>query len=388
MRNESFGFYFSLLLNGAALVEKQSQAADPESSEDKKIRVALVEDSPSVLKVLSNWIEEEEGFELVGVANDFQSALLLANEKEPDIFSLDVNIPGGNGIQLCRQIMRCCPTRIVILTGAESEGSLAFQALRSGAMTLVEKSQVLNSPGGRKLFFSKLRLFSRIRVIRHRFPQTDSYATDVQPALKIDSLVRKESISSTDLPKPCKLLGIVASTGAPTILFNLVQSLPSDLSFPILVNLHIQPQFYGRLLEWLRNKSNLPVFEAKPNELISTRGITFCPPVGSIEVQNDYSVIFRPEIETLESGSFLLTSLAKSFGDQSAGLVLSGMGRDGSKGLKEIIQKGGKTAIQEPSSCVVPSMPEMALEFAQDELPIANISSWIETLGYARKKNE
>lgn len=349
----------------------------PFSKPNGPIRVAVVEDSPTILRKLTRWIEESPEFILVGTASDGSSALDLLKTRDADIVSMDVRLPGGDGIQICREVMRSKPTRILIFTGAEKNGKLAFQALRAGALGLLEKSAVLESARGKEAFLQKLRLFSQIRLVRLRFP-TDPVGME---AISSDPPTPpRPRPPSRPGPMPPRVLGIVASTGAPTVLFETFARLPPDFPVPIVVTLHIQAQFQPRLLDWLREKSQIPVYAAEAGASLAAPGITFAPAKGGLWVQESRRLSIRKAIPTLSSGDTMLESLAESFGAQAAGLILSGMGSDGSRGMEKIFSAGGETAIQEYRSCVVPSMPRMAAAFAKQRLPVHTIANWIQSL--------
>lgn len=334
-------------------------------SEPRETRVLVVEDSPSVSQFLTRAIEKAPGLRLVGTAEDGATAISLAVELEPDVISMDIHLSGDiSGIDACREIMALSPTPIVMLSALSTQPEVPFESLRAGAMTILSKAKILDSADGVEHYCTQLNIFAQVKPIRLRGRED---AAEVEGA----------GAESGPRGRPVEALGIVASTGGPPVLGEVLGRLPRHLAGPILIAVHIQPDFLLRLVQWLSEVAPVPVEPALPGVRALPGRIYLAPPQGALLVGDGGAMRFDASSPPLEVGTRLLESLAQVYGDASAGLVLTGMGSDGSEGLGAIRRAGGRTAVQAPRTCTIASMPERAAPHAQETLTIGEIPAWI-----------
>jgi len=322
----------------------------------KPIRILIAEDSPLFAEVLQNTLEAEFDMEVLAVAENGHLAVKLCKELRPDIVLMDIQMPEMDGMQATEAIMAQTPTPILVITADPFHNGvdLSFRALSAGALDFMSKPETLPWPdGSRRDFLRKIRLLSQVPVVRHmRGRKQPVRPPSLQPS--------KSSATPVD-----GVVGIVASTGGPRALGTIIGELGSDFPAPVLVVQHIMPGFSSHLADWLNRLGTLQVVEAKAGMRME-RGVVYIAaadshlelgPSGILKVHDDAPVSgHRP------SGDLLLESLAKFAGPKTVGLVMSGMGSDGTLGLAAVGRAGGRTLVQDKASSVVYGMPQSAID--------------------------
>ena len=318
------------------------------------IRVLVVEDSAVTREYLVYLLEQEPGLKVVGTARDGVEALEQAERLRPDIITMDVHMPRMNGYEATRRIMEQFPTRIVMVSASTSreETDIAFEALKAGALTLVDKPGGPDHPNHAKTvrtLIETVKLMSEVKVVR-RWPRRERPAPPsplpVRPSRKI------------------RLIAIGASTGGPQVLAGLLAKLPGDLAAPVLIVQHIASGFTPGLVEWLSQATPLRVKVAEPGESVRSGAVYFAPVDFQMGIAADGRI--RLAKEPAEDGfcpsaSYLFQSVAQSYGGAAIGVLLTGMGRDGAAGLLRLREAGGVTMAQDEETSVIFGMPAEAI---------------------------
>lgn len=333
------------------------------------IRCLVVDDSTSFREALKDILRRSPDVEVVGEASDGAEAIEKAQALRPDVITMDVQMPGRDGLQAIQEIMARKPTPIVVISAASGDLQINFRALQLGAVEVLEK------PAGDPA---------------QRARQAEQIRQAVRAVAGLTLVTRHLRSTSRSLagPKPSgppRALGIVASTGGPAALARILSTLPADFPIPLLVVQHVAEGFGSGFASWLRSQSVLPVELAEHGARITPGKVLLAPTgkhlmvsLGRVRLDDGPPVRgHRP------SGTALLASLAKEYGGRAAGLVLTGMGDDGAAGLKLLRDRGGLTIAQGAASVVVYGMPKVAAELgaAEHVLELEEIVPALKRLG-------
>ena len=318
------------------------------------VRVLVAEDSPVTREYLVYLLDQDPALQVAGTARDGMEAVEQAEVLRPDVILMDVHMPRLNGFEATRLIMERVPTPIVIVSASYSrdEEALTFEALRAGALSVVEKPVGPDRPGqeesARKLV-ETLRLMAEVKVVRRwsRRPRPP------QPA-----------VSPAPTGRRVRIVAIGASTGGPAALSEILEQLPGDLAAPILVVQHIATGFTPGLVEWLAQGTRLAVKLAEDQVMVHP-GTVYVAPEGK---QMGITSAGRIHLETESGGngfrpsaSHLLEAVTEAYGRHALGVLLTGMGRDGAKALLQLREAGGITIAQDEATSVVFGMPGEAI---------------------------
>jgi two-component system chemotaxis response regulator CheB len=337
------------------------------SDTTERIRVLVVDDSASQRGWLMALLENDPQLEIAGWAAEGAAAVRATARLRPDVITMDLHMPGMDGLEATRQIMHATPTPIVLVTAdASRDQRLVTEALNAGVLA-VEVKPTGQSESARELL-ETVKGMARIRVLRRTAP-----AVPVVP------------VRSLNLPRRrLELVAIGASTGGPQALHELLTRLPESFPLSVVVVQHMSAGFVPSLVDWLAPQCALPVHVAVagrsldiPSIHIAPTGqhlviqhgrlqLTYAPPVGS----------HRPSVTTLFS------SVAREYGGAAIGVLLSGMGDDGAYGLRDLKQAGAVTVAQDAATCVVFGMPAAAIRLGVVDytLPPAQIGSLLDRL--------
>lgn len=373
------------------------------------IRVLIVDDSSFFCRQLMKMLEIDSDFEVVGVANNGRDAILKAEKLRPDVITMDVEMPVMDGITATREIMRKCPTRILMLSSLTYEGAkLTLAALDSGAIDYYLKSyESLSSIRGS----GAARLRAKIRAVAHaRLPSHTATGVAVQPTqktsapertatkpLEAEAPTRPPSSTRTaetvrpqvarpavSLSSDISVIVVGASTGGPVVIQNLVAELPRTLRQPILVVQHMPANFTNAFANRLNKLSELTVVEAKDGMSLASGHVYIAPggfqcyltgsrPPSFRIAPPDDRVPYQPCVD------ITFASVAKLFGRKALAIVLTGMGYDGREGARLLKQKGATIWAQDESSCVVYGMPKAVVSagLADNQLTVEEMAQTI-----------
>lgn len=321
----------------------------------RPVRILIAEDSEIFAAVLSDTISAEPDMEVIGIAANGEEAVEQTAALRPDLVLMDIRMPKLDGLSATERIMADCPTPILVVTADPYHGGvdMSFRALSAGALDLMAKPSSLPWESvERETFLRKVRLLAQIPVVRH------------QRAVR-----RRKRVSyhgPTGLPgEPAPVVGIVASTGGPRAIGRLLSELPATFPAPIFIVQHIMPGFSAHLAKWLNSVSDLEVLEARPGVIGEPGKVYLAPADAHLRVEQGLRIRLaegEPVSGHRPSGDVLLESLARHAIPNLVGIVLSGMGSDGTTGLAAIHRGGGVTIVQDRESSVVYGMPQSAID--------------------------
>jgi two-component system chemotaxis response regulator CheB len=323
----------------------------------KALRVVVVDDSAVCRELLGAILEEEGDIEVVGEAADGCAAIEVVARSNPDLVTLDVEMPAMDGLLAVEQIMAHTPVPILIVTGrpAEQRGHILFDAVQRGALDLIAKPRGEVAEEATTLR-ALVRSLARIPVIRHiagRRPKSQSSP----PAPETPTAASPEARRDTPI------VGVAASAGGPAAVNFVVGRLPPDFQGCVAVVQHLLPGFASSFVDFLRLHTRLRVQLA----LQATR-----PSPGTVLVAPDYRHLVLSPAGTFVLSEFparggyrpsadvLFQSLAETCGPRAIGVVLSGIGDDGAAGLLAMRKAGAATFAQDEASCAVFGMPHAA----------------------------
>lgn len=335
------------------------------------IRVLLVEDSPTMRYHLRESLSADPDLEVVGEATDGGQAVSMAARLRPDVITMDMMLPTMSGLVATEHIMAEHPTPILVVSSADRQELFStYNALAAGAVDVLEKPRgdASDVDWPRRLC-SAVRLVSRIRVITH-------------PRARLDGR-RPEPPPPPPVTDPLQMVAIGASTGGPRALTDLLRTLPQSFRPPVLVVQHIAASepFAVAFSDWLAGQTGRDVTYApdwSPVDAVAGR-VVLAPPDRHLQVRDGVLRVIDgpPRHSCRPSVDVLFESVAAEFGKTAAGVLLTGMGRDGAEGLLRMRSKGATTFAQDEASCVVYGMPREAalLGAAGYVLPPARIAA-------------
>jgi two-component system chemotaxis response regulator CheB len=330
--------------------------------------VLVVDDSAFMRRLITEIVESRPEFLVVGTARDGADALARVRTLRPDIVTLDIEMPVVDGLTALTAIMAEMPRPVVMLSaaGSGSDNSLTIRALELGAVDFVRKPSGPVSIDLVAVRAELLRALTAAALVR--VPQ----AVSSFPMDRSD--VRREPVRT----EPARELVVVAaSTGGPKALSEMLSGFPSILSAAVLIVQHMPDDFLQSFASRLAQVSSLPVTVGKQNEMIVTGRVYLAPGDRHMSVAMENGIP-RLRIDkgpavcgVRPSADPLFRSAAHAFGENVVGVVLTGMGRDGSEGLRAVRAAGGGAIVQDRASCIIYGMPRSALALAGADRVVA-----------------
>lgn len=322
------------------------------------IRVVLAEDSDTCRELLTVVLEADNQLRIVGQAHDGEAALTLTEQLRPDVVVMDACMPVMDGFAATRNIMLRCPTPIVIVSASMNVAHVAtsMRALAAGALTLLPKPVSPNDPGFDELaqqFVRTVRAMADVKVVRrfhHGRTTTTTKSGLPQPLVE-------------GRPRP-RVIGIGASTGGPAALQRVLSDMPSEVSVPIVVVQHIARGFIEGLAGWLDAVTPHKVRVAVHGEQLYPGSVYLAPDDHQLWITRRGTVDLSRRAAVggfLPSVNVLLSSLGESYGASALGVIMTGMGQDGTDGLRELRAAGALVIAQDEETSVVFGMPAAAI---------------------------
>lgn len=330
------------------------------------IRVVVIDDSPFVCRLLTNYLQMFPDLQVVGTALNGRRAVKLIRELRPDAVTLDLEMAGMSGLETLEQIMHDCPCPVVVVSGTSHHSAdLIMQAVNLGAVDFVLKYM----PGAdtdpealRQEITAKTRAASRIKVVRSlRLRRPQGGAALLRPPVALT----KPFVHGRSSALAARLIVIGASTGGPVALRELLGNLPGDFPVGIIIVQHMPAGFTGVLAAQLDRQVRLKVREARRGDPVQP-GLVLVAPGGKhllLRPDSRVALSHSPEVQGHRpSVDVTMQSAAHVYGSRTIGVVLTGMGSDGAHGLVSIRAQGGRTFAQDDASCCVNGMPQRAIE--------------------------
>lgn len=322
---------------------------------NKKIKVLIIDDSSIFRRIISKYLQEFEELEIVGTAKDPYEARDKIIEFRPDVLTLDIEMPGMSGIEFLKILMDQCPIPTIVISGADDR---CFEAINAGAVGFVEK------PDSKRMNDFANDLASKIKEASVAKLVTDNYSRN--NLNKPNDITHKKNIvKNINSKSSMDIIAIGASMGGVEAVSKILKQLPLGLP-GIVITQHMPPVFTQRYAERLNKECVINVCEGKDGQEILS-GYAYIAPGAlqmGIEKRNNKYVLEVKKGEKVSghcpSVDYLFQSVAKSANKSAIGVILTGMGADGAKGLLDIKNAGGYTIGQNRHSCVVYGMPMAA----------------------------
>ncbi|MFY9845059.1 MAG: chemotaxis response regulator protein-glutamate methylesterase [Terriglobales bacterium] len=350
----------------------------------KPVRVLIVDDSAVIRKVLSNLLESDAEIVVAATAGNGQQALARIPESKPDLVTLDIEMPGMDGLETLVEIRKLYPTLPVIMfsTLTERGATATLDALARGASDYVTKPS--NRGGGDRS--ASDRNATNLGVREELIRKIKSLCAVRVPAPRPGPMASLPSSSLRTAIRPPGRIDVVAigtSTGGPNALTTLIPQLPEDFPVPIVIVQHMPPLFTRLLAERLDHLSRLQVREGKAGERLQRGQVWIAPGDHPMTVERDATEFVlginrdaqenscRPAVDVL------FRSVAQTCGANVLAVVLTGMGADGTRGSADICEAGGEVIVQDEASSVVWGMPGsvVAASLAHRIYPLAEMGA-------------
>lgn len=324
------------------------------------IRVLVVDDSAYVRRTVGGLIANADGLELCGAAADGRDALDQVARLRPDVITLDLEMPRMDGYTFLRMLMSQRPTPVLVLS-AHSARDRVFRALELGAVDFVAK------PAAGGLGDIADEVITKLRVLAGAALPASLARTTLRglPAL---GRAPATVAAVADSAVPTRVVCVGASTGGPSALRTVFESLPGDLPAAVLVSQHMPKSFTGAFARRLDAVSALRVKEAVSGDRLAVGEVLVCPGDGSLTVERGAGGALFARIDhqsapgrIVPSIDRMMTSAAAVFGAHTLGVILTGMGKDGSEGVIAIHEHGGHAIAESEDTAVIFGMPGEAL---------------------------
>jgi two-component system chemotaxis response regulator CheB len=331
----------------------------------RKIKVLIVDDSAFMRKSLSIMIESDPNIEVVGVGKDGEDGFRLAKELKPDIITLDVEMPRMDGLTALKLIMKEAPTAVIMVSSITTDGADAtIKAFEYGAIDFISKEQSFVSVSITKI---KEELIRKIKsIVYQRWSRANSFRGSILNREKNESVAPKPSGVLPKMGYTAVALGI--STGGPISLQKVIPFLSDRMNVPMFIVQHMPPKFTKSLADRLNGMSKVEVKEAEHGETVRKNVVYIAPGGRHIHfksVGGNVQIVLRDDPEkTLHRPSVdnMIQSAAKIYGKKLLTVIMTGMGKDGLEGIKEVKALGGKCIAQDEHSCVVYGMPKAVVD--------------------------
>jgi two-component system, chemotaxis family, protein-glutamate methylesterase/glutaminase len=321
----------------------------------KSVRVLVVDDSALMRKLIPQMLAGDESIEVVGTAMDGSFCLKKIEELKPNVVTLDLEMPGMNGIDTLKEIMRRNPVPVIVFSSHSVDGaSVTMKALGLGAFDVVTKPRDAST----HMAETSRELIAKVKAAAE---------CKLKPRMTM-GLPPKPQKTAAAGGAATKIVAIGVSTGGPQALEYLLSQLPGDFPGTIVIVQHMPDGFTEMFARRLDELSALRVKEAQSGDTLQPGRVLICPgsrhmkvkrlPLGDVVILTDEPRVngHRP------SADVLLHSVAEEFHANAIGVLMTGMGDDGAEGLGAIKKEGGMTIAQNEESCVVYGMPKAAIE--------------------------
>jgi two-component system chemotaxis response regulator CheB len=341
------------------------------------ITVLVVDDSAFMRNAIKRMLSSDCGIKVIGAACDGVEALQKIASLKPDVVTLDIEMPRMDGIETLRNIMEKMPLPVIMVSSLTTEGArVTLDALDIGAVDFIPKNLSdlsINIVKIEAMLVEKIKQFGK-----RKMPFARKRAG--VPA----AVIKKMSMAKYASSGKMTLVAIGASTGGPKALQSVVPLLPKDFNLPVVIAQHMPPNFTGPFAERLNHLSKLTVKEAKDGDKITPGTVYIAPGIGHmsiekagmekrIRISENSEYIYRP------SADLLMLSAAELYPGSCLGVILTGMGNDGLKGMTAIKKSGGRTISQDEDTCVIYGMPKAVVDagMADKIVPLEEVAGEI-----------
>jgi len=348
---------------------------------NQKVKVLVVDDSAFMRKILTDILDNSETVEVIGVARNGADAIKQVNLLKPDVVTMDIEMPILNGIDALREIMNCNPVPVIMLSSLTSDGADAtLTCLDIGAVDFIQKpSSVfrINIDELKKELINKINIAAKIDLnLKNKPVSINKSQSFIKPS--------KQLTKSKEGKHYFIIIG--TSTGGPRALQHVIPLMPKDIPASILIVQHMPPGFTKSLAQRLNNMSNITVKEAEDEEKALPGYAYIAPGDHHLKIKRYNNDVFitlsndqvvsghRPSVDTL------FKSVANNINDNIIAVIMTGMGADGSNGVKELKANTDCYVIaQDKNTSIVYGMPRSAVNtgYVDDIVPLDEIKNYI-----------
>ncbi len=337
----------------------------------RKIRVLIIDDSAYSRQAIRGMLEEDEQVEVIGIATDGIDGIAKTLRYKPDLITLDIEMPQMDGFSFLRWLMKEQPTPVIMIS-SRSDNKTIFRTLEMGAVDFIVKPTRRASPEIQRI---RDDLLAKVHNITRK--SLKKLTNNLESLYKERTDRIRGKFKSSDY----SILGIGASTGGPQALQYILTSFPEDLPIPIVIAQHMPPGFTGPLAVRLDRLCYIRVKEAVDGEPLHPGTAYICPGGHHMEVVRRRSSVYLSITEAGDEDRYvpsvdrLIGSVGEVFKKEALGVILTGMGNDGVKGMKLLHQKGGYTIAESEETAVVFGMPNEVIKAsaAKEILPLQSI---------------
>ena len=341
------------------------------------IKVLIVDDSAFMRNTLTGLICSDPEIEVVGIARDGIEAIEKVVSLKPDIVTMDVEMPRMDGIEALQRIMSQHPVPVLMVSSLTTDGAeVTLDALDLGAVDFIPKNLddlSVNIVKIKEALVNKIKSIAKRRIVH-------------SPAIKTDEHLKMQKPPEYKSHRKTGIIVIGSSTGGPKALQNIISKLPKEFPVPILIAQHMPPNFTGPFAERLSQISVVSVKEAEDGEPLRKGTVYIAPGRGHMGIirkkitetlisisSNSGEYLYKPSVDAL------MLSVLEVYSGQVLGVILTGIGNDGERGMREIKNKGGRTIVQDEQTCVVYGMPKSVIQagLADKVVPLDEIAGEI-----------
>lgn len=356
---------------------------------DQRVKVLIVDDSKVSRDLLGYIIELDPHIQVIGFAQNGLEALNFIKNNRPDVVITDIEMPEMNGFQLTRHIMDTDPIPIIVISGVynQAEVAVGFEAIDAGALAIIEKPKGLGDSqcmDTARFVAETIKTMSQV-VLNKDFSRVAPAQTPLGAISKPKEDKGAQSFASRPAANRVDAIGIGASIGGPKAIRTLLSQLPQKFSIPILIVQHISSGFIDGFVNWLNDSTTFHVKIAQNGEKPEPQTVYICPDKMFMRVD------LRKRIQLLQSGgslekqgpiSQLFDSMHQAYGKNCIGVLLTGIGNDGTKELLALKKDGAVTIVQDSATSVNFELPKCAIDLgaAEKVLPLHTIAVTLEQL--------
>ncbi len=319
------------------------------------VRVLIVDDSAYVRKAVRQMLSRSPFIDVVGAARDGEEALGLVEQLNPDVVTLDLTMPRSDGLDFLQKQMARWPVPVIVLSSASESGELAMRALDAGAVAVVQKPTALATD---KVFEVGDELVATVKAV-----------AAARVAAPVGGAPLPVSVAPAARTGKAEVVVIGVSTGGPQALKRIIPRLPANFPVPVAMVLHMPVGYTELFARSLGEASRMAVAEAQEGDVFRP-GLALLAPAGyhlSCSRRADGAVVARLGLRPLDTAhrpaiDVLFRSAADVYGERALGVVLTGMGSDGTQGAAWIKAQGGRVFTEAEETCVVYGMPRSVVE--------------------------
>jgi two-component system chemotaxis response regulator CheB len=357
---------------------------------ERVYKVLVVDDSAFMRKVIGDMVERSPRLSLAGTARDGEDALRKVEECDPHVITLDVEMPRKDGIAFLEDLMRSRPTPVVMVSSQTAKGAdVTIRALSMGAADFV-----LKPSGSISLDMNKVEeeLVAKVIAAAEIDMSHLSRIDREVPRPKVTKILPEKKPFLGDRPrgfaKKPEVVAIASSTGGPRALQGVLPLLSADFPVPIVVVQHMPQGFTASLARRMNDLAAISVVEAEEGMLLR-KGTAIIAPGGEHLLLKEKNGLVQctlsdsPPVNSVRPAADLLfESVARIFGGASIGVILTGMGKDGTEGARLLHERGGMVLGESPETCVIYGMPKNAWEagYVHRQIPLDDMAETLESL--------